>query len=538
MEKLLARIIVVFIAFILSFCFSLTACTTGDTNNSDNDEQAQDNSDGGEQSSDGGSNEVYYTVTFDSQGGSEVESQSVLSGNPARRPDTPTREGYSLTGWFTDVASENQWDFYTDRVTGNITLYAGWQAEDVVTPTESLLYERDGDTYIVTGIGDETAVVIPAEYNGLPVVAIRGEYGTGAFARTGIVSVVIPDSITEIGQNTFNNCSQLVSVRINITSSLTTIGRNAFSGCSLLESIYIPAGVTEIGDSAFNNCGSLESVTVADGNGVYRSENGHLIESDSNTLIRGGYNNVIPDSVTAIAQAAFRRSAGITQLYIPLTVTTIGNYIIADSTITEVLYEGTEEQWNAIEKSDSMWNYGNRDVTVTYSASIPTQDENNILVVYFSNTGNTQGIAEMIAQETGATLWEIEAAIPYTADDLDYSNSSCRANVEQNDSTARPAIADTVENFDDYQTVFIGYPIWWSYSPRIIQTFIESYDFTDKTVYVFSTSASSSGSSAYGRLTTLYTSVNFGGNLHLTSLQLSSAQTRVSSWLNDLDFAG
>lgn len=129
-------------------------------------------------------------------------------------------------------------------------------------------------------------------------------------------------------------------------------------------------------------------------------------------------------------------------------------------------------------------------------AQTPAEDSGNILVAYFSNTGNTERVAQIIAGQTGGTLREIVPETPYTSADLDYSDSGCRANREQNDPSARPAIDGEIDNFAQYDAVFIGHPIWWGGAPRIIRTFIESYDFSDKQVYTFSTSASSSGSGA------------------------------------------
>ena len=269
--------------------------------------------------------EVYYTVAFDPQGGSEVESQSVRSGNVAIRPDPPQREGYFLTGWYEDAAATDEWKFETDRVTSDITLYAGWERSGSAEATASLVYERYGEGYAVTGVGAETEIVIPAEYGGLPVVAIRGQYGTGAFARSDITSVTIPDSVTEIGNNSFYNCTFLTAVHIGEESALETIGRNAFSGCSSLAEMYIPAGVTSVGDSAFNNCGAA-NFTVAEGNAAYRSENGHLIEQTTDTLLRAGQSGIVPEDVQIIADRAFSRSVSVTELYIPSSVTQIGKF--------------------------------------------------------------------------------------------------------------------------------------------------------------------------------------------------------------------
>lgn len=113
------------------------------------------------------------------------------------------------------------------------------------------------------------------------------------------------------------------------------------------------------------------------------------------------------------------------------------------------------------------------------------------LVAYFSCTGNTEKIAEWIAAETGADLYSITPEAPYTTDDLNYSDSASRATREQNDESARPAISGVVEDMEQYDTIYLGYPIWWGQAPKIISTFIESYDFTGKTVVPFCTSGSS-----------------------------------------------
>lgn len=121
----------------------------------------------------------------------------------------------------------------------------------------------------------------------------------------------------------------------------------------------------------------------------------------------------------------------------------------------------------------------------------------NILVAYFSVTGNTKPLAEYAANHYDADLFEIQAQEPYSDEDIDYTDDSSRSSKEQNDSFARPAIANTVENMDQYDTVILAYPIWWGQAPKIIATFLESYDFAGKTIVPFCTSASSDiGSSA------------------------------------------
>lgn len=127
----------------------------------------------------------------------------------------------------------------------------------------------------------------------------------------------------------------------------------------------------------------------------------------------------------------------------------------------------------------------------------------NVLIVYFSCTDTTEGIAKHIQTKTNGTLFEIEAKIPYTADDLKYYTDG-RADQEQQNPNARPEIANQVPNFDSYDIIFLGYPIWHSQAPKIIYTFLESYDFSNKTIIPFCTSHSSQiGSSA----TSLYSLV-------------------------------
>ncbi len=103
------------------------------------------------------------------------------------------------------------------------------------------------------------------------------------------------------------------------------------------------------------------------------------------------------------------------------------------------------------------------------------------LVAWFSCTGNTAGVAEKIAAATGADLYEIVPEQPYTDADLNYGDDDSRTSIEQNDDSARPAISGSVENMEQYDTVFIGYPIWWGQAPKIIYTFVESYDLGGKT---------------------------------------------------------
>ena len=111
-----------------------------------------------------------------------------------------------------------------------------------------------------------------------------------------------------------------------------------------------------------------------------------------------------------------------------------------------------------------------------------------ILVAYFSASGVTAKAAEKLAEAAQADLYEIKPKIPYTHADLDWTDKKSRSSVEMNDKASRPAIAGKVENMEEYDTVFIGFPIWWYVAPTIINTFLESYHFSGKTIIPFATS--------------------------------------------------
>lgn len=126
-----------------------------------------------------------------------------------------------------------------------------------------------------------------------------------------------------------------------------------------------------------------------------------------------------------------------------------------------------------------------------------TEAGSKVLVAYFSATGTTKQLAEYAADAMNADLYEIVPQQSYTDADLDYGDSNSRSTKEMNDPSSRPAIDGSVENMADYDIVFIGYPIWWGEAPRIVSTFMESYDFSGKTIVPFCTSSSSGlGSSA------------------------------------------
>ena len=155
------------------------------------------------------------------------------------------------------------------------------------------------------------------------------------------------------------------------------------------------------------------------------------------------------------------------------------------------------------------------------------------LVVYFSATGNTEEAAGYIADLTGGDLFELEPVEPYTSEDLNYSDDNSRVSLEYADESLREVelAADTVENWDDYDTVFIGYPIWWGIAAWPVDNFIEANDFTGKTVIPFCTS-SSSGMGQSGELLAELAGTGDWQEGHRFSSGVSEAD--VEEWLSTL----
>lgn len=132
-----------------------------------------------------------------------------------------------------------------------------------------------------------------------------------------------------------------------------------------------------------------------------------------------------------------------------------------------------------------------------------------VLVAYFSASGVTEGVAKQLAEVTGGDLHKIQPAQPYTDADLDWRDEQSRSTIEMKDKNSRPAIANKLANMQDYDVVYVGFPIWWYTCPTIINTFMESYDFKGKAVIPFATSGSSSIEKACEDLKAAYPDVNW-----------------------------
>ena len=237
-----------------------------------------------------------WTVTFDANGGELADgdsSRQVEDGTSLGELPAPSRLDYTFLGWFTAAEGGEQISSVT-IITGDATYYAHW-----------------------------TGTPRPPDPVPEPIWTIDSNGVLTAVDLNGCADIVIPNSVTSIGDSAFYECSGFTSV--TIPDSVTSIGNLAFSGCIGLTSVTIPDSVTSIGASAFNDCSGLTNISVGAGNANYKSVNGLLLSKDGKTLVHGVNGDVlIPDSVTSIGDGAFSGCSGLTSVTIPDGVTYIG----------------------------------------------------------------------------------------------------------------------------------------------------------------------------------------------------------------------
>ena len=152
------------------------------------------------------------------------------------------------------------------------------------------------------------------------------------------------------------------------------------------------------------------------------------------------------------------------------------------------------------------------------------------LVAYFSASGVTKAAAERLAKAVGADLFEIKPKTPYTKADLDWTNKNSRSSVETNNPNCRPEIAEKLLDISGYDTVFIGFPIWWYVAPKIIDTFVESYDFSGKTLVPFATS----GGSGMGRTVDVLKNLCPSANWKSGKVVNGMSEKALADWANTL----
>lgn len=188
---------------------------------------------------------------------------------------------------------------------------------------------------------------------------------------------------------------------------------------------------------------------------------------------------------------------------------------------TEDTFVESKADTESAETSTNMENTDNQDA-----------QEHKILVAYFSATGTTKGVAEHIANGLNADIYEIVPEEAYTDAELDYNDNNSRTTIEMNDPDARPAISGSVENMEQYDIIFVGYPIWWGEAPRIVSTFMESYDFSGKTIVPFCTSGGSGIGSSASNLERLTSGATWLDGRRLNG---SDSQDTVMEWVDSLD---
>ena len=170
------------------------------------------------------------------------------------------------------------------------------------------------------------------------------------------------------------------------------------------------------------------------------------------------------------------------------------------------------------------------------SAEEPESTEGKTLVVYYSATGSTENVAGYIADAAGADLFTLEPVIPYTSEDLDWTNDRSRVSVEHENESERVVelVSATVDNWNEYDTVFVGYPIWWGIAAWPVNEFIETNDFAGKTVIPFCTSASSDLGESGELLAEMAGTGDWQTGQRFRS---SASEDEVRAWIEDLEFA-
>lgn len=204
-----------------------------------------------------------------------------------------------------------------------------------------------------------------------------------------------------------------------------------------------------------------------------------------------------------------------------------------NASVEEIVEEETEEQETTEEVTEKVTEEVTEAVVESDTAEADSSTESKTLIVYYSATGTTEGVAEFIAEKTGGDLFELEPVDAYTDEDLDWTNQDSRVSVEHDNEDARNVelLETVVPDFDSYETVYIGYPIWWGIAAWPVDTFVKANDFTGKTVIPFAT-ASSSGIGQSGEL--LEEMAGTGNWLDGEIFRRSATQEDINEWIDSL----
>lgn len=206
---------------------------------------------------------------------------------------------------------------------------------------------------------------------------------------------------------------------------------------------------------------------------------------------------------------------------------------VSEPNVSENVENGSisENTQNNIELNDKLNNLVEENNTITENdVAVETQNNNKkVAVVFFSATGTTKQVAEYIKDETNADIFEIVPKQKYSEADLNWNDSNSRTTKEQNDKTSRPEIANKID-VSNYDVIFIGYPIWWADTPRIIQTFMESYELSGKTMIPFCTSGGT-GISTSEKTLRGYKGINW-----ILGKRLGTSKDEVVNWIKSLNY--
>lgn len=201
------------------------------------------------------------------------------------------------------------------------------------------------------------------------------------------------------------------------------------------------------------------------------------------------------------------------------------------STESQTTDKKTNEPNNTVELSKITDNNKQLNETIEPDTDDAT-NEVKVLVAYFSATNTTEGVAKNLADGLGADIYKIVPETPYTDADLNYNDNNSRSTIEMNNPNSRPVISGLLENMDQYNVVFLGYPIWWGEAPKIINTFVEAYDLSGKTIIPFCTSGSSGIGNSAKNLSTATNDVTWLDGKRFSS---STTSDELLEWANSLE---
>ncbi len=285
------RSYIIFLALVLCVCALLVSCEGNDTDASP----------------------VMHTVTFDTQGGSAVQSQSIPHGTSVILPTEPEKEGYIFKQWEKDGLA---WNFEINKVESDITLEAVWIPAEAIYNYTVL---DNGNACLTKYNGDQSIIKVPSMINGLVVEALGDGLFSSVVSET-VDKIIVADTVKSVGNNAFKDCAD---IDIEIRGTLSYIGENAFYGCTLLKSVKLGEGIEQIPFAAFCGCTSLKSITL-------------------------------PKGVQTISENAFEGCVSLVFVVVPEEVRTVEGSAFRDcEALVTVYYYGTEQSFDAISVATS-----------------------------------------------------------------------------------------------------------------------------------------------------------------------------------------